>query len=105
MSNDENDENEKSLVITRSSLARWAGDVTVILTLVATVLAPAWYFGVSQPIAELNEKVNRIEGDMGSRTQRVNQIDKNVAVILERTQRQEESLNSIRRYIENGSRK
>jgi len=79
-------------------------DLLVISTLLGFVIGPLWYFNVSQPIGSLKKQVERIQVEMSAREQKVSIIDKNVAVILERTQRQEESLNSIRRFLENGKK-
>jgi len=92
---------DKEITISVSSLARWATDVSAILALLAFILGPAWYFSVSHPIDQLKSDVAKIKIEMDQRSTRINQIDKNVAVILERTERQEDSLNSIRRFLEN----
>lgn len=99
----END--SKEITISLSSLSRWATDVSAIMALLTIILGPLWYFGVSEPISQLNKDVTKMKSEMDVRSLRINQIDKNVAVILERTQRQEESLNSIRRFLENGEKR
>ena len=95
-------EDQKGVQISLSSLARIAQDALIILTVCSMFFGPLWYFNVQKPIGDISSRMNKLEAAQEVSSERINQIDKNVAVILERTVRLDGSLNSIRNFLEKG---
>lgn len=95
-------EDQKGVEISLSSLARIAQDALIILTVCSMFFGPLWYFNVQKPIGDMSQRMDKLEAAQSSTSDRINQIDKNVAVILERTVRLDGSLYSIRNFLEKG---
>lgn len=74
----------KSISIGISSLARIAQDVLIILSVCGLFFGPLWYFNVQKPIADMGLRVEKLEKSQAESLDRIIQIDKNVAVMLEK---------------------
>ena len=73
---------DKAVTISLNSLARYGQDFLIILTVVSSVFGPLWYFNVQQPMGRLESKVHGLEIEMNKRRERIEAIDKNVALIV-----------------------
>ena len=79
-----NDEQEKSITVSLGTVARIAQDVMIILTVCGLFFGPLWYFNVQKPISDLSMRMDKQESKQDALSIKINQIDKNVAVILEK---------------------
>lgn len=93
-------EDGKSVSIAISSLARFAQDIGIILTVCGLFFGPLWYFNVQKPIADLGLRVEKLEKSQADVSKRLFEIDKNVAVTLEKVNGQHEELKAIRKSLE-----
>lgn len=91
---------DQKITLSVSSVARFAQDVGIILTVVGVVFGPLWFYNVSQPISNLQKQVKQMQTEMNGRDHKINIIDKNVAVLLERQKSQGITQDRILRHIE-----
>ena len=78
------DNKKDSFTVSLSTLARVAQDAMIILAICSIFFGPLWYFNVQKPISDLSVRVDKLEKGQIEAGEKLNVIDKNVAVILEK---------------------
>jgi hypothetical protein len=78
------EEEDKNITISLGTIARISQDALIILTVCGLFFGPLWYFNVQKPIADLSLRVDKLEKSQTEASAKINTIDKNVAVILEK---------------------
>lgn len=94
-----------ALVTGVTSLGRISGYAVAILTVMTILFGGLWNLTVHEPLGRLEHRVDKLEAGQEEANKQIANTDKNVAVILERTKRADDNLESIRRYFENPDRK
>lgn len=103
---------DSPIIITRASLRKVLTDVLLIVAVMTAVGTPVWQVFIAGPNERRDKAIKELQENASKTNDRFISLDKNVAVILERTERQgeifkrqEDSLNSIRRFLENQQNK
>lgn len=91
---------ERLVSVSLGSLARVGADVLVIVTVTGVFFGPLWWFNVNAPMSSITLRVEKLENAQEDLVKQINIIDKNVAVILERSKQQTDGMESLRRYME-----
>ena len=78
------DDEETSITVSLSTLARMGQDALIILAVCSAFFGPLWYFNVQKPIADMSIRIDKLEASQDDVLQKLILIDKNVAVMLEK---------------------
>jgi hypothetical protein len=72
---------DKQAGILSLAFVRIAQNVAIIVTTIGLIVGPIWAFGVNAPIAQLQQRVDKLEGQLNSMQSSVTSTDKSVAVM------------------------
>jgi Tfp pilus assembly protein PilO len=96
----QNQISDQRIILTLENIGRIGQHVLIIVTVCTVVFGPAWYAYIAQPLEDLKQRTAKLEASMDAQNKQINSIDKNLAILSERMGQANESLISIRKFMQ-----